>query len=176
MRSLSPEENALWARVTASIRPLSRNPEEPEANDRESRSQPPTASSAVRSTKPVSSGNSITRQHSNATLDGSWDKRLQSGRVAPDRIVDLHGMTLDGAWHAIDAELERAIGKGERVLLLVTGHQRTGDPPLVRGRIRAAVYDWLSASRHAPHIAVVRGAHRRHGGGGSLYIILRRPR
>ena len=66
------------------------------------------------------------------------------------------------------------IASGERVLLLVTGHERKGDPPLERGRIRAAVHDWLAVSRHAPRIAAVRAAHRRHGGGGSLYIILRK--
>jgi DNA-nicking Smr family endonuclease len=43
-----------------------------------------------------------------------------------------------------------------------------------RGRIRAAVHDWLAASRHSAEIAAVRGAHRRHGGGGSLYLVLRR--
>jgi DNA-nicking Smr family endonuclease len=70
--------------------------------------------------------------------------------------------------------LERAIDSGERVLLLITGHSRPGQPPVERGRIRAAVHDWLAVSRHAPRIAAVRNAHRRHGGGGSLYIILRR--
>jgi DNA-nicking Smr family endonuclease len=83
-------------------------------------------------------------------------------------------MGLDSAWSAIDRALERAVGEGERVVLLITGHQRSGEPPLRRGAIRAAVHDWLSASRHAVDIAAVRGAHRRHGGGGSLYIILRR--
>ncbi|HYU94618.1 MAG TPA: Smr/MutS family protein [Sphingomicrobium sp.] len=113
---------------------------------------------------------------SRATLDGSWDKRLRGGAVEPDRILDLHGMTLDTAWRAIDRALERAIAAGDRVLLLVTGHHRAGDPPVARGRIRAAVHDWLAASRHASRIAAVRGAHRRHGGGGSLYIVLRRSR
>jgi DNA-nicking Smr family endonuclease len=108
------------------------------------------------------------------TLDGSWDKKLRSGDVEPDRVLDLHGMNLDTAWAAIDSSLERAIARGERVILLVTGHHRAGDPPVQRGRIRAAVHDWLAASRHADRIAAVRGAHRRHGGGGSLYLILRR--
>ena len=107
-------------------------------------------------------------------LDGSWDKRLRSGSVEPDLTVDLHGMTLEGAWRAIDGTLDQAIARGDRVLLLITGHHRSGEPPIRRGAIRAAVHDWLAASRHAPHIAAVRGAHRRHGGGGSLYIILRR--
>ena len=109
-----------------------------------------------------------------STLDGSWDRRLRDGSVAPDRTLDLHGMNLDAAWRAIDRGLERAIAMGERVVLLITGHHRPGDPPVRRGAIRAAVHDWLAASRHAGAIAAVRGAHRRHGGGGSLYVILRR--
>jgi DNA-nicking Smr family endonuclease len=108
------------------------------------------------------------------TLDGTWDKKLRSGSVEPDRVLDLHGMNLDGAWAAIDRGLEQAIARGDRVLLLITGHHRPGEPPVQRGRIRAAVHDWLAASRHAKNIAAVRGAHRRHGGGGSLYLILKR--
>ena len=108
------------------------------------------------------------------TLDGSWDRKLAAGRADPDRILDLHGLNLDGAWSAIDRGLEQAIARGERVLLLITGHHRPGGPAVERGKIRAAVHDWLAASRHASSIAAVRGAHRRHGGGGSLYIILKR--
>jgi DNA-nicking Smr family endonuclease len=83
-------------------------------------------------------------------------------------------MSLDGAWRAIDRALDQAISRGDRVLLLITGHERSGEPPIRRGAIRAAVHDWLAAHRHAGEIAAVRGAHRRHGGGGSLYIVLRR--
>ena len=108
------------------------------------------------------------------TLDGSWDKKLRSGTVEPDRVLDLHGMNLDTAWAAIDGGIEEAITRGDRVVLLITGHHRPGDPPVQRGRIRAAIHDWLAASRHAGNIAAIRGAHRRHGGGGSLYLVLRR--
>ena len=109
-------------------------------------------------------------------FDASWDRKLTKGAVVPDRTLDLHGHHLDGAWSAIDDGLERAIAAGDRVVLLITGHARSGEPPLVRGRIRAAVHDWLAHSRHARHIAAVRAAHPRHGGGGSLYLILRKPR
>lgn len=108
------------------------------------------------------------------TLDGRWDKRLGGGSVEPDRVLDLHGMNLDRAWQAIDRGLEQAIARGERIVLLITGHHRPGEPPIERGRIRGAVHDWLAASRHVGNIAAVRGAHRRHGGGGSLYLVLRR--
>ncbi|HEY1144730.1 MAG TPA: Smr/MutS family protein [Allosphingosinicella sp.] len=83
-------------------------------------------------------------------------------------------MNLETAWAAIDRGLDQAIARGDRLLLLITGHHRPGEPPVQRGRIRAAVHDWLAASRHADDIAAVRGAHRRHGGGGSLYLVLRR--
>lgn len=173
MRSLSPEEAKLWAQVTATIRPLSRQlvqktePEQPQAEaGSPAPRQPP---SPARKPAPPPA-----RPRPGTTLDGSWDRRLESGAVEPDRILDLHGHNLDRAWSAIDKALERAIDSGERVLLLITGHSRPGDPPVRRGRIQAAVHDWLAVSRHAPRIAAVRPAHARHGGGGSLYIILRR--
>ena len=175
MRSLSPEEDALWARVTATIRPLSREPVTPRISDEE---PPPKAAPArpgrVPPERPLPAQQRKPPAHATATLDGSWDKRLRSGAVEPDRVVDLHGLNLDGAWQAIDTQLDRAIAAGDRVVLLITGHHRPGEPPVERGRIRAAVNDWLAASRHARDIAAVRGAHRRHGGGGSLYIVLRR--
>ena len=75
------------------------------------------------------------------TLDSTWDRRLRSGAIKPDRIVDLHGMNLDTAWRAIDRSLDQAIEAGDRVVLLITGHHRPGDPPVKRGQIRAAVHD-----------------------------------
>ena len=175
MRALSPEEAALWGKVTATIRPLSREPiERPIAAEPKPLpvAKPKGRVPAQRSAEAAQKRPENVR---NATLDGTWDRRLISGRVAPERILDLHGHSLDRAWVEIDRALERAIASGERVLLLITGHERKGEPPLERGRIRAAVHDWLAVSRHSRRIAAVRSAHRRHGGGGSLYIILRKP-
>lgn len=175
MRKLSPEESALWARVTSTIRPLSREKNNQQTADIAEKEAP--LDKVVRSVpRPAAQPTQKRMDAAAATLDGSWDKRLRSGSVVPDRIVDLHGMSLDTAWRAIDRALEQAIMHGERLVVLITGHHRPGEPPIRRGAIRAAVHDWLGASRHADDIAAVRGAHRRHGGGGSLYIILRRRR
>ena len=174
MRSLDPDEQALWARVTATIRPLSRDlkditqVEEKTANSGSQLKNKPSVPRRSASTA------QIARPKPGTTLDGGWDRRLSSGSVEPDRIIDLHGHNLDQAWTAIDRGLDQAIGRGDRVVLLITGHARQGEPPVERGRIRAAVHDWLAVSRHAAKIAAVRGAHRRHGAGGSLYIVLRR--
>ena len=174
-RPLSPEEAELWARVAATIRPLSRErfeaptpePAQPQPTDRPAVAPAKLTSAQAKPAerRPVRPG---------TTLDGTWDRKLRSGSAQPDRIVDLHGHSLDSAWRAIDVALERAEEAGDRLVLLITGHARPGEPPVQRGKIRAAVHDWLAASRHAPRIAAVRASHPRHGGGGSLYIVLRR--
>ena len=88
--------------------------------------------------------------------------------------VDLHGHNLGTAYALLDERLDRAVQSGARLLLLITGKPPKGEPPVARGRIRAAVGDWLAASHHARDIAAVRNAHPRHGGAGALYIVLRR--
>jgi DNA-nicking Smr family endonuclease len=175
MRRLNPDEKKLWAKVVESVRPLDGVPPpvapvEPE---------PESASVAVAARKgrpappppPPSS-----RKPPGETLDGSWDRRLGRGLVAPDAMLDLHGHNLATAYDLLDRQLEQAIDSGARLLLLVTGKPPGAERPAKRGAIRAAVGDWLHASRHSSMIAAVRNAHPRHGGTGALYIVLRRPR
>jgi len=111
------------------------------------------------------------------TLDGGWDRRLATGTAVPDSSIDLHGHTLHSAYQVLDAGLARAVARGDRVLLLITGKppRPESERPYARGRIRDSVDAWLAASRHAADIAAVRPAHPRHGGAGALYIVLRRP-
>jgi DNA-nicking Smr family endonuclease len=166
-RRLSAEEDALWRRVVESVRPLhgaaaKAEPAAPPA-PRIAPASRPAPAPAPRKAVP------------GTTLDGSWDKRLSRGLVQPDRMLDLHGHNLATAHDRLDRMLARSIGEGARVLLLITG-KPPADASGKRGRIRAAVGDWLAVSRHAADIAAVRGAHPRHGGAGALYIILRRRR
>lgn len=167
-RKLSPAERALWDKVVATVEPLDRDPK-PNAND-DRASKPPLASPYFR--PPPRPRRSVAGP--GKTLDGSWDRKLARGSVEPDRTVDLHGHTLASAYDRLDRGLAEAIAGDARILLLITGHPPKGGTPIERGKIRAAVGDWLAASRHAGHIAAVRAAHPRHGGRGALYIVLRR--
>jgi DNA-nicking Smr family endonuclease len=164
-RRLSAEERALWRQVAGSVRPLHGDaPEPPEiATPPIARPGPKPAPQPARQASP------------GTTLDAGWDRRLARGLVAPDRLLDLHGHSLAAAHDRMDRKLGSAIADGARVLLLITG-KPPADASGKRGRIRAAVGDWLAASRHAGDIAAVRNAHPRHGGAGALYIILRRRR
>jgi len=178
MRQLSPEEQALWDKVVASVRPLRPQPP-PSPPPAESANPvplfpPPRAKARP---APVASPPKAAAPSPGTTLDGSWDRRLSRGMVQPDVTVDLHGHNLATAYDLLDARLEQGIGSGVRVMLLVTGKPPAdGRRPVGRGAIRAAIDDWLAASRHVGRIAAVRNAHPRHGGAGALYIVLRRPR
>lgn len=179
MRRLGPEEKALWEKVIATVRPL-----HAQAAAAEPAAEPPAAAASPPSRperpKALSAGAKTappTRPQPGTTLDGTWDRRLSRGLVQPDLTVDLHGHDLGGAYALLDSRLEQAVGMGARLLLLITGKPPSGaERPVKRGAIRAAVGDWLAASRHAGRIAAVRGAHPRHGGAGALYIVLRRQK
>lgn len=176
-RKLAPEEAALWKRVIATVQPL--HP----ARRAEAVPVPPPAGPARPAvparpvaTAPAPKPSPAPKPPKAETLDGSWDRRLSRGLVAPETTIDLHGHSLASAYDRLDRGLAQAIARGDRVLLLVTGKPPVAESqrPHARGAIRAAVGDWLAASRHADRIAAVRGAHPRHGGTGALYIVLRR--
>lgn len=182
-RRLSPEEAALWRRVITTVSPLdpSRVPAVavPAAVAAPLAETAPKKPGAIAARPPVTAPATASRAAGpGTTLDGGWDRRLASGTIHPDSSIDLHGHTLDSAYRVLDDGLARAIARGDRVLLLITGRppRPESERPHARGRIRAAVGDWLAASRHAADIAAVRGAHPRHGGAGALYIIIRRSR
>ena len=172
VRRLSAEERALWRKVVETVRPL----EGVAVPAAEAPIAGPAVEPPVKLARPVPRPSAAGREPG-TTLDASWDRRLSKGLVAPDAVVDLHGHDLAGAYARLDRKLEEAVAKGWRLLVLITGKPPRDDRrPVSRGAIRAAVGDWLHASRHAARIAAVRNAHPRHGGAGALYILMPRKR
>ena len=113
------------------------------------------------------------------TLDASWDKKLAKAVLSPDFTLDLHGHSLSAAHQRLDQGLAQAALMEARLVLVITGRPRpaeAADRGERRGAIRAKVLDWLALGPHASRIAAVRPAHRRHGGAGALYVVLRRPK
>ena len=188
MRPLNPDEAQLWARVMETVRPLraaivpARPAPPPPTMDAVFHETPGAPKVRVKGRVPPLRQPApppvAAKKGPGETLDGGWDKRLSRGSVMPDSSLDLHGHTLSSAHALLDQGLGRAIARGDRVLLLVTGKppRPESERPHARGAIRAASSDWLGASRHADSIAAIRNAHPRHGGQGALYIVFRRPR
>jgi len=191
-RGLSAGEAALWRRLTANVRPL----HPPRARLGEG-DQPkagggvggaaagaaplrrPPAASATSPSKFGEDRGKTPPLSPDRGLDSSWERKLARAAIAPDFTLDLHGHSLDQAHRRLDAGLGQAQAMGARLVLLITGKARPADSAdrgTQRGAIRAKVLDWLAAGPHAADIAAIRPAHRRHGGTGALYLVLRRPR
>jgi len=188
-RGLSVGEQAAWAHLAASVKPLPGKkrpkPPAPVAAPVEAKAKPVPAPPGkfVKPAKPVKRPPPPLppppppAPSAAPGLDSHWDRRVKAGRLEPDLTLDLHGHTLDTAYDRIMAALDQARSMGARVVLVVAGRERPVDPAdrmARRGAIRAKLLDWLAASRHADAITAVRRAHIRHGGEGALYLILRR--
>jgi DNA-nicking Smr family endonuclease len=198
-RRLTPDEAAMWRKVAQTVVPLERRRKAPppppppalmpepvqapaaprldlaaalasaemRAQARNGQPAPPPRRSAPRVAE------------EKVGLDASWERKIARGGLEPDFSLDLHGSTLDQAYSRLMHGLAQARAMGARVVLVVTGKPRpveAADRAGARGAIRAKIADWLSASDHASDIAAVRGAHRRHGGQGALYVVLKRRR
>lgn len=195
-RGLSVGEQAAWAHLAASVKPLpgKRRPDPPrpargttEGGGGASKTAAPAPPGKfVKPVKPAAKTPAAKPRPPQALsqpapapsgLDSHWDRRVKGGRLEPDLTLDLHGHTLDTAYERIMAGLDQARAMQARVVLVVAGRERPVDPAdrmAKRGAIRAKLLDWLAASRHGSAITAVRRAHIRHGGEGALYLILKR--
>ncbi|MDE2463800.1 MAG: Smr/MutS family protein [Alphaproteobacteria bacterium] len=114
-------------------------------------------------------------------VDGRTRARLKRGDLEPEARLDLHGLGEAAAHRALSAFLRQVSSRGMRLVLIVTGKglKETADPaPELldrrRGVLRQLTPRWLKEPELARYIAEVQPAHRRHGGGGALYVYLRK--
>lgn len=174
---LPPEDEALWAKVTATVRPFG----SPRGNPHPRRRiEPPAPTPFI-----PDRGRPIATRPAE-TLDSGWDRRLSRGRAAPEMVIDLHGLTREAARALLYARISDARVRGVRVILVITGKGIAPGPQpadlvpglsngrSIRGTIRAELPRWLGEAGLSAHIAAVRNAHPRHGGSGAVYLILRR--
>jgi len=107
-------------------------------------------------------------------IDRRLKQRLARGQIEIDARLDLHGRTLSEAHAALLRFLHRAQGEGARTVLVITG--KGGDLSAGRGVLRRQVPLWLALPELRAHVLAVEEAHAAHGGGGALYVRLRRGR
>ena len=193
-RGLSEDEARAWARLAASVVPINPPPSGEGDQAKHSGGAPsaltnlPSKLPGPAASPPVHSNPRVPLHPPAAGppprsgedgLDASWERKLRAGTLAPDFTLDLHDHSLDAAYQRLLGGMDLAREAGARVVLVIAGRARpveAADRSGARGAIRAKVLDWLAASRHAPAIAAIRKAHRRHGGEGALYVVLRKSR
>ncbi|MEO1066749.1 MAG: Smr/MutS family protein [Pseudomonadota bacterium] len=118
------------------------------------------------------------------SIDKKLKVRLGRGRDELDGRIDLHGMTQRQAHSALMNFIRYGHFQGWRNVLVITGKGKS-DPKsrdllpdetadIGQGVLRRRVPEWLRDPALRPFVVGFDEAHQRHGGGGALYVRLRR--
>lgn len=186
-RSLSRDETALWKRATREVKRLEAGAPVPgpaglKTGETTRQAMFPTTA------KPGAAGPKIDPHTARSSRPGSafaagdpaLDRRARRGRLAPERTLDLHGMTQVAARVALSAFLERAHKDQCRCILVVTGKgagalERAGlDERAPRGVIRRRFQEWLDEEPLRSLVARAAPAAPKDGGAGAFYVFLKR--
>lgn len=171
-RPLEPLEQDQWRSALGDVRPLDRVNRMAPHLPRQPLPVPGTVGPVHPAPRPADAIAPL-----DATLDRSWERKVRTGELLPDLIVDLHGHAREPAYQLLVRMLHKAHARHARLLLVITGKGKTGAgswPAPADGVLRAALPGWLETPQLRPFIAALRPAHPRHGGAGAGYVILRR--
>ena len=174
-KPLAAAELEVWARYLRGVRPLTgaRVPEVAEVVEAPAPAPKPVEAVPPKARMAATSHRSaaIAIGTAPAGLDRATWTRFRTGRIAPERTLDLHGMTAANAHSAVTALMAGAISQGLRCVEIVTGHgRRTGG----EGVLRREVPFWLNDAPLRGMILAV--CHPHAANQGSLLVLLRRVR
>jgi DNA-nicking Smr family endonuclease len=182
------KDSELWARVAKTARPLKgrkRAAASPSPGEPEPVQPPPSAeqhSSEMPAPQPVKVRPKPRPPAVPAPLDRQTSRHLETGRLAVEARLDLHGMRQRDAHAALRRFLKTAQAKGKRHVLVITGkgapqsESKSFYEEEERGVLRNAVPLWLAEPNFAPLVVSFSEAPRRLGGAGALYVRLRKGR
>ena len=184
-RAPTEEELSLWRGVARTLRTKPPEPAPEPATHPEiaPKSRPLMSSTADIRLKPVGRPEPLIRTPASPTpapsgLDRRTEERLRKGRRDPDARIDLHGMTAARAHGALTRFIGDARRQGHRCVLVITGKGAPGPSQgfgdWTPGVLRRETPIWLKTPPLAQQIVHVSQAHPKHGGGGALYVYLKK--
>jgi len=192
-RHLSPEERSLWdavARQTRRLGPEPHGPVEPAVLAAPPPPFAPPVSPAPltpfrvgaradhRRADDLIAGLAQDMGRQSLNMDAGTYHRLSRGKLRPEGRIDLHGLTLAQAHPVLTGFILTSHAAGRRLVLVITGKGRPRDDdaplPVGGGLLRRQVPHWLTLAPLGPLVLQVAPAHITHGGGGALYVYLRR--
>ena len=162
-RELTPDDHAIWKRVTRTVTPSRRRAQKLDVA---------TPTQLLKNKGPfmrVTPNPTRQKPQTMKPLEPAGDKRVRRGRVQIDRRIDLHDMTRDQARPALFSLVRSAYAKDEKCLLVITGKGLR-----LNGVLRQNFPAWINAPDIRPLIASYAQAHIRHGGTGAWYVFLKR--
>ncbi len=179
-RSPAHPDDALWEAVKKTIEPLKKPPAKAPVESsggeaaiaaRPQKSKPPArapSSSPARAAAPALPPLSV--------IDRRARQKIARGHVEIGARIDLHGMKQGEAKERLSAFLHRAQARGKSLVLVITGKGTAAPEGAERGVLRRAVPLWLALPELRPLVIGFEEAAPSHGGGGALYVRIRKNR
>jgi DNA-nicking Smr family endonuclease len=176
------EDAALWSRVTESAKPLKKNRARAAVQPTPPAPRPPKRKVAARvATKPPAKAPAKSQPVApGPSFDRQVARKLDTGKLAVEARLDLHGLKQAEAHAALRRFLKSAQADAKRHVLVITGKGSDRGPARSfyeegeRGVLRQSVPHWLALPDLAPLVVSFSPAPRRLGGDGALYVRLRR--
>ena len=171
-RVLSYEERVLWTTVTKAIAPLRATARLAPDVDTEATAdavKPPRPVGPKKASPPLAPQQPAPPL---TPLSRRMKRGVARGKQAIDARLDLHGLTQSEAHAALLRFLRSAGARDARLVLVITGKGRGGEP----GVLRRQVPQWLGLPEFRSLVLGFEDAHVTHGGEGALYVRLRRAR
>ncbi|MEX2454360.1 MAG: Smr/MutS family protein [Rhodospirillaceae bacterium] len=184
----TPEEEALFHAAMTDTEPLPRRRRKPPAEDDAGTGAgtgegagSPAKAAAVKETfaprlpapPPLAPKTAPLAAGVAADLDRRTMDRLRKGRLRPEAVIDLHGMTAADAHRALGGFIGSAHATGRRCVLVITGK---GSLKEGGGIIRRELPVWLNSAENRGRIIGFAQARPGDGGGGAFYVLLKRRR
>jgi DNA-nicking Smr family endonuclease len=185
---LDAVDRALWEAVAATVTPLrqrrrivAKPPEPPPPEPSKpppSEATKPDAAAAVKPAPGRGRPAAPPPKPSPGDIDRRTRLRIARGHTAVEARIDLHGLTQARAHAVLLGFLASKQAEGLKTVLVITGKGRPGDSERhsegERGVLRRLVPAWLGARDAASLVESFGEAAAPHGGGGALYVRLRR--
>jgi len=113
------------------------------------------------------------REESSGRTSGRGERRSRLLRKTPDASIDLHGLTGDEAWTALESFFENSRSKGCEKLLIIHGkgsHHISGNPHQSEGVLRELSRRFIEVCSFAGESGY---SSAREGGTGATWVILK---
>ena len=175
--NMDDDDAAVWERLTRGVKayepelPPARPAKSPKAKPKQARRatvapSPQPLSAAKQTSQPID-----LRSGEKAGIDGATRRRLAQGQIPIEARLDLHGLTAAQAERRLARFVDQAARTGIRCVLVITGKGNEG-----KGVLRRQVPLWLKTPPLSSQILAISQARQTDGGGGALYVMLRRKR
>ena len=189
-RKLQPEEWDLWRRVADTAipsQPLSPVKQQGLAKIKNKDKNPSRMNFEIKDFKigqtlrqEINNKGAAVPQIKHHKMDAKAFGKLSRGKMRPEAVLDLHGMTLVEAHPALHNFILGSAQLDRRLVLVITGKGKPkldyGPIPVRHGVLRENVPIWLRQLPLSSVILDVTTAHQRQGGGGAIYVYLKKKR